>query len=316
MRTHFKLRRVSKFTALTLSLMLRASCLHAGDEFTLETARAAAGKGDARAEYFLAIHYAKGDGVPSDYTIAARYMRQAAEQGLAYAQNDLGAYYAKGLGVKQDFVEAAQWYRKAAEQGDALAQFSMGRIYSQGRGVPEDAQESLKWFKKAAEQNQPDALETLGDIYLKGRKDISIDFPLAFKYLQAAVKQGRVASLNSLGLIYENGYGVEKNPEQAAACYREAAEKNDARAQMNLGRMYEEGLGVKKDMVEAYKWFSLASNHGEGIANHFIEEMEDGSRITPVQIQEARRLADEFDSRMEAKSAQKSSAPSTETSAK
>src|SRR5580658_6337461 len=131
----------------TALVLIQAAPLHAADEFTLDTAQSAAAKGDAKAEYFLARHYAKGDGVPQDYSKAAEYMRQAAEQDYAFAQNDLGAFYAKGLGVRQDYQEAAKWYLKAAGQGDALAQYSLGLIYSEGRGVPVNMPESLKWYK-------------------------------------------------------------------------------------------------------------------------------------------------------------------------
>lgn len=291
--------------------LCRALSCGAAEEFTLETARAAAEKGDAQAEYFLAKHYAKGDGVPQNFAKAAEYMQQAAQQGVAFAQNDLGAFYAKGLGVKRDFAEAAKWYRKAAEQGDALAQFSMGRIYSLGRGVPQDMQEAIRWFKKAAEQNQPDALETLGDIYLNGRNGITMDYAEARKYFQDAVKQGRVDALNSLGFMYEYGHGTPVNPERAVECYREAAEKNDARGQMNLGRLYEEGSGVKKDMTEAYKWFFLAERNGEGIARHYLEELEDTFHIPLTEIDEARKRAQAFINSQEAKAEKKSTASST-----
>ncbi len=48
-----------------------AVVLHAAEEFTLETALAAAAKGDARAEYFLAKQYAKGEAVKQDFVKAA-----------------------------------------------------------------------------------------------------------------------------------------------------------------------------------------------------------------------------------------------------
>ncbi len=53
---------------LALALWLvPAPRLSAADEFTLDTARAAAAKGDAQAECFLAQCYAEGRGVPQDY---------------------------------------------------------------------------------------------------------------------------------------------------------------------------------------------------------------------------------------------------------
>ena len=44
-----------------------------------------------------------------------------AEQGNAPAQYNLGLMYARGEGVPQDYTEAVKWFRLAAEQGNAKA---------------------------------------------------------------------------------------------------------------------------------------------------------------------------------------------------
>jgi len=50
--------------------------------------------------------------------------------------------YQFGEGVPKDFSEAARWYRKAADQGDAKAQVDLGYLYNHGSGVPEDLGEA------------------------------------------------------------------------------------------------------------------------------------------------------------------------------
>jgi len=271
------------------------------DEFTLATAPAAAEKGNATAEYYLARHFAKGDGVPLDIAKAADYMRRAADHGLAFAQNDLGAYYARGLGVKQDFTEAHKWYLKAAENGDPLAQYSLGRDFSEGRGVDTNLMESLKWFKRAGDQNQPDALMILGDIYMNGRAGIPEDYKEAGKWYEKAAAQGRPDALGYLGLIYEQGgEGVAMDKARAMQYYRKAAEKNDALGQMGLGRLIQDGINGDPDLVQAYKWFYLASLNGEKIADHYLNLLNGKdvlvakSVLTPDQINEAVRQAKEF----------------------
>ena len=59
---------------------------------------------------------------------------QAAEQGNAKAQFYLGVMYANGQGVRQDEKQAEYWYRKAAEQGYAQEQFGLGVMYGAGQG--------------------------------------------------------------------------------------------------------------------------------------------------------------------------------------
>jgi TPR repeat protein len=261
------------FCGLGLACSLSVIGSRAEEQFTLETAKAGAEKGDARAEYFLGKQYLKGTSVPQDYAKAADNFRRAAEQGLAPAQNDLGALYAKGLGVKQDYGEAAKWYLKAGEQGDDLAQYSLGRIYEEGRGVAQDPKESLKWYQKAAEQDQPDALVSLGDLYCFGGNGVSVNNAEALKYYTNAVAHGRSDCLASLGVVYEKCTQIPGHYDLALKCFREAAAKKDGNAEAELGLMYRDGKGVQKDLVEAYRWFLRAQRHGCRLAIRHLQEL-------------------------------------------
>ncbi len=71
-------------------------------------------QGDANSQYYLAVMYENGEGVPRDYVEAVKWYREAAQQGLAAAQYSLGLSYATGLGVQQDDAEAEKWFREAA----------------------------------------------------------------------------------------------------------------------------------------------------------------------------------------------------------
>lgn len=54
----------------------------------------------------------------------------------------------------------------------------------------------------------------------------------------------------------------KKEYSQAVACFREAAEKGDAEAQLNLGVCYSDGHGVTQDHFEAVKWFRKSADQG------------------------------------------------------
>jgi TPR repeat protein len=262
--------------------------LPAADDSTFKDARAAAAKGDPKAEFFLAQCYAHGKNVPWDYSKAVEYLRLAAAQGYASAQNNLGAYYMQGLGVKADAVEGVSWFRKAAAQGDRLAEYSLGQCYFQGRGVAKDISQALEWYHQAAAQNQPDAIGALGDIYLTGTEGIKIDYEEAFKWCQKGATLENADSLNGLGFLYEQGVGgATQNPDLAVKYYREAAEKGFARAYANLGRMYELGTGLKPDPVEAYKWYQLGVRAGDRMSLRYEEAMDGDGILSEAQRQDA-----------------------------
>ncbi|MBI1956368.1 MAG: sel1 repeat family protein [Acidobacteria bacterium] len=58
--------------------------------------------------------YYKGEGVPQDYAVAAKWFRKAAEGGNPWSQAKLGALYYEGKGVPQDYVQAHMWANLAA----------------------------------------------------------------------------------------------------------------------------------------------------------------------------------------------------------
>ena len=55
-----------------------------------------------------------------DYQTAIQTYKALAAEGDARAQYNLGVMYEKGQGVLQDYKEAVEWYRIAAAQGDAV----------------------------------------------------------------------------------------------------------------------------------------------------------------------------------------------------
>jgi len=51
------------------------------------------------------------------------------------------------------------------------------------------------------------------------------------------------------------------------------AEKGDAIAQYNLGVMYDEGKGVEKDEKEAVKWYRKAAEQGDDDAKAALKKL-------------------------------------------
>ena len=79
--------------------------------------------------------------------------------------------------------------------------------------------------------------------------------------------------------------------------YRVGAEKRNASAQFSLGFMYEKGQGVPQDYVQAYMWFNLAAAQGTKGAAEWREHI--AARMTPAQIAEAKKLANEWKPKLE-----------------
>lgn len=62
--------------------------------------------------------------------------------------------------------------------------------------------------------------------------------------------------------MYDLGHGVPQDHAAAVRWYRLAAEEGNAIAQANLGAMYANGRGVPQDDVLAHMWKNLAAAQG------------------------------------------------------
>jgi TPR repeat protein len=90
----------------------------------------------------------------------------------------------------------------------------------------------------------------------------------------------------------EDGVGVRRDRNQAAAWYRKAAEQDDPAAQLRLGILLGPGNGARTDVVEAHKWLNLSASRWvdetqrlEAVARRAALE----THMTPAQISEATR---------------------------
>ncbi len=130
---------------------------------------AAAGTGDARAQFMLGHMVQNGQGQPWSNARAAEWYRLAAEQGMPEAQVALADLYLRGLGVPPEPQTAAQWLLAAARSGHAEAQLAYGELLLHGQGVQRDFAEALSWFESAASLGSVRALDMLEFVRAAGQ---------------------------------------------------------------------------------------------------------------------------------------------------
>ena len=84
----------------------------------------------------------------------------------------------------------------------------------------------------------------------------------AFESFKKACDGGEMLGCNNLGVMYDNGNGVEKNEQKAVKLYEKVCYGGEMRGCRNLGVMYEEGDGVEKDLGKAAELFKKACDFG------------------------------------------------------
>lgn len=85
------------------------------------------------------------------------------------------------------------------------------------------------------------------------------DWKAVFDIMQPLALEGNVQAQGNLGMLYNLGRGVQKDPEKAYWWFSEAAEKGSIRAINNLAMMYYQGGYVKKDIPQAIKLFETTA---------------------------------------------------------
>jgi hypothetical protein len=160
---------------------------------------AKAQKGDADAQYQLALLYERGSSeAAKDSAKAIQWFRILADKGDGRGENGLGIAYLHGYGVAEDDATGFEWFYKAAMKGYPAAQFNLAGTYYQGRGTPKNAKEAFNWFVEAARNGEPSAQAVLCAQY-QGGHVVEADPTIAYAWCLIAQtgKQKRPEVLNT-----------------------------------------------------------------------------------------------------------------------
>ena len=116
-------------------------------------------------------------------------------------------------------------------------------------------------YKKAAEAGDRLAQRNLGLMYEEG-EGVERDYERAAQWYRRAAAQGDPVAQNKLGRLYSYGFGVPHDYRRAAYWARKAAENGNAEAQYALQSMLVQGLGTSSDSVSAYTWALYSARQG------------------------------------------------------
>ena len=114
---------------------------------------------------------------------------------------------------------------------------------------------------------------------------MAVDYQQALRWYRAAAEQGLAEAKNSLGVMYEDGLGVQRDYAQAAHWFQAAAQQGDAAGEYDLATLYAAGRGVPLDYVSAYVWYGLAASAGDQRSARQLKALR--KLMTPDQLQQA-----------------------------
>jgi len=279
-----------KFLLLLICSALIAVSSHA-DTADIAALQKAAKDGDAAAQFQLGRAYYRGNGVEKDPKKALELIRTAAEAGDLDAIDSMGFFYTNGELVKKDEAEAVKWFRRGVKAGSARSKLNLGLMLRQAKTIQASAAESLKLMEEAAAAGLPEAKSYLGQLYFNGDRHMQSDYAKAYPLVKEAAEAGDPACQNLMGIFCRDGLGVredfnEARPE-ALDWFRQAAMKNNVKAQSNLAHLMGIGSPACEDPKEAFKWLIIAKDQGEITAVKTYEEV---FKTVPSSVLVAARL--------------------------
>lgn len=258
----------------------------------------AAEAGNANAQCVLGKFYAKGELVEKNLAKATAEMEKAAAQGDAealfvlatnYLQDaDVRAASVYALGYERDEERGIQLLQQAAEAGSGDAMFSLYHCCHEGKYLKQDDTSAFLMLDQSTHvAATPEKARLLGNAYRDGI-GVSQDYNKAFECYSWAASKGDILAIGSLGLMFQEGKGVEKNQETADALLsqynewmrwtlddilpldvaQEKAQQGDANAMYQLGNRYHEGDEVEQNMDKAVEWWQKAHEAGNIEATH------------------------------------------------
>jgi TPR repeat protein len=146
--------------------------------------------------------------------------------------------------------------------------------YEEGKQayLSQDYAKALEILKPLAENGNSQAQITLGLMYDYGH-GVKKDPAESIKWYLMAAEQGVPLVQHDMGVKYFQGQGVEQNYQEAAKWWEMSANAGIADSQFNLGLMYYRGIGIPKDYVKAAKLFDAAAEQGHGNAQYSLAVM-------------------------------------------
>ena len=240
------------------------------DAWPLLARAAEAGLPDA--EYQIGRLYLQGSGVPYSQSEGARWLERAGLHGHVEAQCLLAAILIQGLASSSDigreqgasrlfseparqsnvpnpdFAAAFKWARMAAESGSPDGQALLGYVLSFGPDQLRHEDEARGWYQRSAEGGCPQG--HLGyALALAKHPKLSERRSEIAEHIQLAAAADLPTAIYMLGVLTEDGAGIERDPVAAAEHFCKAAELGHRGAQVKWGTALIDGTVVPKDGV-------------------------------------------------------------------
>ena len=155
-----------------------------------------------------------------------------------------------------------QQLRALADGGDTRSMMGLAFIRQNPQDKRFSPAEAAKYFQRAADAGAADAEYELAKVYEQGL-GVDPDPDKALKLYQASAAQGYPDAINDLGFLYfQGGLGLTTDKAKGVDLFRQAADLRHPEAMFNYAGMIDEGLVSSKGPADAAGYLYQALRSG------------------------------------------------------
>ena len=122
-------------------------------------------------------------------------------------------------------------------------------------------EQALRLWLPIAEKDNADAQYNLGILYQRGL-GVEKNPKNAFIWYKRASANGHTDAMYNLGIMYNKGRVVYRSPKDAIKWWKKSAELGNAEAQFNIAVEYFYGRNLGKDIPKALMWWKKSAQQG------------------------------------------------------
>ena len=211
-------------------------------------------------------------------------------------QTDPDTLYQRALDLRHEkagelsLQAAHRMFSIASLMGMHAARYHLGLMNLRGEARERNRVRALMWFRLAGSRDDPraarQATELAADLKpaeIRQAMEEASRFDEAETCFRVAKRGNDVHAITSLGAMFMQGDGVDRDAVLAVEWLMQAAEKNHADAQWRLGLAYAHGDGVAKNNAEASRLLQLSASQANCDAQyHWAQFLEHQSNKAEV----------------------------------
>jgi uncharacterized protein len=212
----------------------------------------------------LASLYMRGIGVKRDTDEALRLLRAAAEKGDGRADAYLGLANSLGSGIPIDRAAAEAWFIKGVKLNDPEAECFLAIWDAEQPGRAPDLAREAALLRLSVASGFVEAMHTLG-LLLVNHPDLPQEKGEATDTLMAAASAGSWKSSAAMGILARDGRLMQQDPRAAYRWFRIAALQGGSPAESYLHNQLARLARTVPDSAateqEAAAWLQVHPNH-------------------------------------------------------